>query len=231
MALEKNQEANTELSEGFADLGLVVGTDITIETVGSNRKYHVQLIGFVDKRSILISPPLREGREVLLDKDAVLAIRLLKGKKVCAFETKIIYRSSHPYTYYHLQFPASVNTRQVRNSERVDISMPVSVDCDFDVLGDWPRAATMINLSKTGARLVSNASLGEKGHELVLVFDLKVSDIEKSLRLPCLIRNIELSTSSDVSQQGKFLVGTQFINLTDEQLLSLSSYIYEHERK
>lgn len=229
--VEQTQQPSLELIESFADLGLTIGSHFTIETVSSARKYQVQLIGFWDKRSILISPPLRDGREVLLDKDTIIAIRLLEGRKVCAFETKIIYRSSHPYTYYHLQFPESVNTRQVRNSERVDTSIHAKVDSDFDILGDWPKAAIINNLSKTGARMTSPHSLGEKGHELVLIFELDVSDMKKELRIPCLIRNIQLDASSQNEEQGQYIIGTQFLEMNDEHRLLLSSYIYEHEHK
>ena len=231
MLNDNTSEMSSGLNESFTDLALAVGTQLVIEPAGTARKYQVQLIGFWDKRSILISPPLREGREVLLEKDAMLAIRLLEGKKVCAFESRILYRSSHPYTYYHLQYPVSVNSRQVRNSERVDIQFSVLVDSDFDIMGDWPKMATLTNLSKTGARLISPHSLGEKNHELVLVFDLTVSGIRKTLRIPCLIRNIELSASQGDAEKGHYVVGAQFVNMTEDQILTLSSYIYEHERK
>lgn len=236
MAVEQEQSSIEDVSESFADLGLTIGCYLTIETIASARKYQVQLIGFFDKRSILISPPLREGREVLLEKNTGLAIRLLEGKKVCAFETKVIYRSSHPYTYYHLQFPEFVNTRQIRNSERVATKIDVAVDSDFDIVGDWPKHAFITNLSKTGARMTSQVSLGEKGHELVLMFELHVSGMHKQLRIPCLIRNIQLSSNSQIAEenndvQGNYVIGIEFLDMNDEHRLSLSSYIYEHEHK
>lgn len=231
MDLDKAQLSSVEEQEAFADLGLTVGCHLVIETAGAARKYQVQLIGYWDKRSILISPPLRDGREVLLEKDAVLAIRLLDGTKVCAFETRILYRSSHPFTYYHLQYPDVVNTRLVRNSERVDTHIKVTVDSDFELLGDWPKSAWLTNLSKTGGRLTSRCSMGEKGHELFLIFELSVSGMQKTLRLSCLIRNIELSPISSSEEDGFYVIGAQFINMTDEQRLTLSSYIYERDRK
>lgn len=231
MAANPEQETALGIQESFADIGLDIGCQFTIETVGSARKYQVQLIGFWDKKSIVISPPLRDGREVLLDKDAVLAIRLLEGKKVCAFETKIIYRSSHPYTHYHLQFPASVNTRQIRNSERVDIEIDVSVDCDFDIVGAWPKQALITNLSKTGARMISQYSLGEKSHELILMFGLFVGGMHRQLRIPCIIRNIQLNCIGQSIQEGSYVFGLEFADMNDEHRLSLSSYIYEQEHK
>jgi c-di-GMP-binding flagellar brake protein YcgR len=223
-------DAHLDQIESFADLGLPVGTHFIIETAGASRKYQVQLIGYWDKRSILISPPLRDGKEVLLEKDAVLAVRLLEGKNVCAFESRVLYRSSHPYTYYHLQFPDEIDSRQIRNSERLDIQLPVLVDSDFDILGDWPKSATLTDLSKTGARLIAPYHLGEKTHELVLIFDLTVSAIRKTLRIPCLIRNIELSAAHGDDVKGHYVIGAQFVNMTEEQILTLSSFIYEHQR-
>jgi c-di-GMP-binding flagellar brake protein YcgR len=231
VATNVEQDSALEVSESFADLGLSIGSYITIEAVATTRKYQVQLIGFWDKKSIIISPPLRDGREVLLEKDTIIAIRLLEGKKVCGFETKIIYRSSHPYTHYHLQFPESVNTRQIRNSERVDTAIDVSVDSDFDIVGNWPKHAVITNLSKTGARMTSQHSLGEKGHELVLMFELFVSGMHKQLRIPCLIRNIHLSSNAQNIDQGSYIVGLEFLDMNDEHRLSISSYIYEHEHK
>ena len=231
MAGEKESDSTLDINESFADLGLTIGCHFMIETIGSARKYQVQLIGFLDKRSILITPPLSDGREVLLEKNTGLAIRLLEGKNVCAFETKISYRSSHPYTYYHLQFPESVNTRQIRNSERIDTILDVTVDSDFDILGDWPKSATVTNLSKSGARMTSPHSLGEKGHELVLMFEIDVSGIHKKLQIPCIIRNVEFSTSMQKEYKGHYIFGLQFIDMTDEMRLGLSNYIYEHDRK
>lgn len=236
MAGEQAQDSILEVNEKFSDLGLSIGSSLTIEAVASSRKYQVQLIGYLDKRSILVSSPLRDGREVLLDKNTTLAIRLLEGKKVCAFETKIIYRSSHPYTYYHLQFPEFVNTRQIRNSERVDTEIKVSVESDFDVFSSWPKLAYINNLSKTGARMASHQPLGEKGHELILKFDLNVSGMHKQLRIPSIIRNIQLNTNftgqdQDTNSKGHYVFGIQFVDMNDEYRLSLSNYIYENEHK
>lgn len=236
MAGEQAQESILEANEKFSNLGLSIGSTLTIEAIASARKYQVQLIGYLDKRSILVSPPLREGREVLLDKNTTLAIRLLEGKKVCAFETKIIYRSSHPYTYYHLQFPESVNTRQIRNSERVDTDIKVSVESDFEIFSDWPKLAYINNLSKTGARMTSHQPLGEKGHELILNFDLNVSGMHKQLKISAIIRNIQLNTNfasqdQETHSKGHYIFGIQFIDMSDEYRLSLSNYIYENEHK
>jgi c-di-GMP-binding flagellar brake protein YcgR len=222
---------NEQSGELFSALGLPIGSAITIETVSPVRKYQVQLIGFVEGRSILVSSPIRDGNEVLLDKDSSVAIRLLVGKKVCAFETRIIYRSIQPYTYYHLAYPEEVEALQIRNSERVDTRIDAEIDSDFDIVGEWPKPAYIDNLSKSGARMSSPYSLGEKGHELLVSFELSVSGITKRVCISSIIRNIDLNTDVEVGIEGRYIVGVQFLNLTDEQLLTLSTYIYENERR
>jgi len=216
-----------EQSENFADLSLTIGSILTIETISPVRKYPVHLLGYSENRSILVSSPLREGKEVLLDKNSVLAVRLLVGKNVCAFETKVLYRSIQPYTYYHLAYPQEITALQVRNSERVDTLIETDVDSDFDIVGDWPRAAQINNISKTGARMVSQRRLGEKGQEVLLQFEVTVSGIDKRVCLPSIIRNVEKNETDEGEQ---YIIGVQFLDLTDEETLTLSTYIYENEK-
>jgi len=216
-----------ETTESFSDLNLTVGASLTIETISPVRKYHVQLLGYAENRSLLISSPLRDGKEVLLEKDCVVAVRLLVGKNVCAFETKVLYRSIQPYSYYHLAYPEDITVLQVRNSERVDTLIETDVDSDFDIVGDWPRAAKINNLSKTGARMISSTHLGEKGQEILLQFEVTVSGINKRVCLPSIIRNVE---NNELEENEKFTVGVQFLELTDEETLTLSTYIYENEK-
>lgn len=217
-----------ETTKSFSDLHLIIGASLTIETISPVRKYTVHLLGYTAHRSLFISTPLREGKEVLLDKNCVVAVRLLVGKNVCAFETKVLYRSLQPYTYYHLAYPEEITVLQIRNSERVDILIEADVDSDFDIVGDWPRAATINNLSKTGARMVSSTRLGEKGQEILLQFGVVVSGINKRVCLPSIIRNVEKNDESEVEE---YTVGVQFLALTDEEILTLSTYIYEHENQ
>jgi c-di-GMP-binding flagellar brake protein YcgR len=138
---------HVEITESFSDLSLTIGASLTVETISPVRKYSVHLLGYAENRSLFISTPLRDGKEVLIDKGCVVAVRLLVGKNVCAFESKVLYRSLQPYTYYHLAYPQEITVLQVRNSERVAILIETDVDSDFDIVGDWPRTATINNFS------------------------------------------------------------------------------------
>lgn len=224
-----NDTGNTDGSDNsvqFAELGLAVGSTLSIETISPVRKYAVRLLGYAEGRSLLISAPLRDGREVLLEKDASLTVRLLEGRKVCAFETRVIYRSVQPYTYYHLAYPDQIESMQIRDSERIDTVVDTLVDSDFDIVGEWPKQAKINNLSKTGARVVSSNFLGELGHELIVEFDLDVSGMNKCICLTGIVRNAEHKAATD--DRNRYVVGIQFVDLTDEARLTLANFIYEH---
>lgn len=230
MADTDHEELEGGGQEAFSSLGLKIGTVVTIEIVSTLRKYSVQLLGYSENKSILISSPLRDGKEVLLERDSIIAVRLLVGKKVCAFEARILYRSIQPYSYYHLSYPETVEALQVRNSERVNTIIETEVDSDFDIVGEWPKTAYINNMSKTGARLNSAHSLGVSGHELILNFEVQVSGLNLQLKLPSIIRNVEHSGGLEESDVNRYVYGVEFINLGDEQHLSLSSYIYEQNK-
>src|SRR5690606_8942875 len=108
-----------------------------------------------------------------------------------------VYRSVHPYVYYHLAWPEEVAARQIRDSERIDTEFEVMVDNDFDVVGDWPKPALLNNLSKSGARVLSTTPLGSAGHELVIKCTLTMSDVRKDLALTAIIRNVSELTRQD----------------------------------
>lgn len=213
----------------FEQLGIPIGTVMTLETQAPARKLHVHLMGYEPGRSILISSPLRDGKEVLIERNSVVVLRLLEGKQVCAFESKVIYRSMHPYTYYHLEYPAEIEALQVRSSERVDTIINADIDSDFNIVGDWPKYAQVTNLSRTGARLRSNELLGEFGHELILRFEVQVAGIIKMVGLAGIIRNID--QEQDKFGQPSYVVGVQFLEMSDEARLTLANYIYEHGKR
>jgi c-di-GMP-binding flagellar brake protein YcgR len=211
----------------FKDLGVGVGAVLTAQTLTSVRKLSIKLIGYTVNKSLLVTAPLRENKEVLLERGEVLMVRLLFRNRVCAFETKVIYRSRQPYTYYHLEYPQSLETLEVRSSERVDLTMKIEVDSEFDMgLGDWPLPAELTNLSKTGGAVISRKSLGDIGHEVVLKFTLDISGMQIPLDLSSVIRNKDVIND----EKGKFFQhGVQFVGLSVEDKLTLASYVYETE--
>ena len=215
-----------ETPQPFESLGVSVGTPLTIETVSANRRVSVKVLGYAAGKSLLVSAPLKEGKEQLLEVGEVVAVRLLIKKQICAFETRVKYRSLQPYSYYHLEYPTELVSLQVRSSERVSVNIPVLINSDFDIgMGEWPKQALITDLSKTGAAITSDSSFGESGHEVIVKLDVEVSGLKRTLSLNSIIRNKE--TTNSESQQFSF--GVQFVDLKDEDILSLTGFIYEND--
>lgn len=220
------ENTNNEGQQPFDSLGVPVGSPLTIETLSPHRRLTVKMIGYVSGRSILISPPMREGKEQLLEVGETVAVRLLIRKKICAFEARIKYRSLQPYTYYHIEYPSEMVSLQVRSSERVSVNIPVLIESDFDIgMGEWPKQAVITDLSKTGTALKCAESIGDKGHEVIVKLDVNVSGLSRSLSLNGVIRNKELQGPDS----SFYTFGLEFTDVRDEDKLSLAGFIYEKE--
>ncbi len=210
----------------FGDLDWSVGSPLTIETRTPHRKYSVKLIGYVERRSLLISAPLKNGKESILELGSSLVVRLLDGQCASAFETQVLYRSLHPYSYYHLACPEEIESLQVRDSQRIETSMVAQIDSDFDIVGEWPKQATILNLSQTGARLNAAEFLGLVGHELLITFRLQVSGMLKKVRVTGIIRNTDKVTDQESNEL--HVIGVQFLKLSDAASLLLANFVHEH---
>ncbi len=217
---------NNESQQSFEQLGVPVGAQMTLETLSPPRRLAVKVIGYAPGKSIMISPPMRDNKEILLEVGEVLAVRLLMRKSICAFESRIKYRSLQPFTYYHLEYPSALESLQVRTAERLDVNLPVLIGSEFDIgMGEWPKKAVITNLSKTGAALSCVDSFGEKGHEIIVNLDIQVSGLNRTLSLNGLIRNKErVNTDEEL-----YSFGVEFTDLLDEDTLSLAGFIYEQQ--
>ncbi len=209
----------------FESLNIPVGAQLTIETISPQRRLQAKLMGYVPGKSILISPPVKDNKEKLLELDEAVTVRLLIRKSICAFETRVIYRSLQPFNYYHLQYPAELMSHQVRVSERVDVHLDVLIGSEFDIgVGEWPKKAVITNLSKSGSALLCSDSLGEKGHEIIVNLDIEVSGLHRTLVINGIIRNKEaMEVGEDM-----FNYGIEFVDLSDADILSLTGFIYEN---
>lgn len=221
------EDANLKDSQRpFEALGVTVGSSLTIETMSPNRRMTVKVMGYAVGKSLLVTPPMKDGKEQLLEIGEAVAVRMLIRKQICAFETRVKYRSLQPYSYYHLEYPTDLVSLQVRSSERIDVDLPVLINSDFDIgMGDWPKQGVITNMSKTGAAITCSNSFGEKGHEVIVVLDIEVSGLKRSLALNSVIRNKELLNGDTDS----YSFGVQFVELKDEDTLSLTGFIYEND--
>ncbi|PIE43355.1 MAG: hypothetical protein CSA50_05615 [Gammaproteobacteria bacterium] len=206
-------------------LGLAIGDLLTVETVSPKRKLNTKLIGFLSGHSILVASPTTGGKDVVLEQSTPLTVRGMVRNQAYAFSTRVVYRSWQPYGYYHLAFPSEMVTVEVRKTSRVTVNLPAVIDSEFDIGRDeWPKSAVVQDLSTNGAGLLSRQILGEKDHEIRLKLNLSISDIHRTIELPCVIRN---GLVVDKSSGSHYLFGVEFENATSADRLTIASFLYE----
>lgn len=183
-----------------------------------NVRFNVALIGFITGRTMLVTmPPAHERKVKLYDGDN-LALRFIQGSAVHAFKTSIERVCIDPMPYLHLVFPATIETAKIRNSCRVKTSCAISIQCNGD---KEKHAATLVDVSEDGGKIISNEALGETGEKITLegVFDF--GGLQENLTLDAIIRN------TIDSNKDKHSYGIEFVDVKQQDMIFLRGVIYE----
>ena len=116
--------------------------------------------------------------------------------------------------------PGQIYIGEIRKSVRADVSIIASV---FHTVGDNTERATarLVDLSAEGARISSNTLALNNGDEITLVKKLKVSGVERILKVKSIVRSINIS-------DGKPLFGLQFIELSEEDRVMIHASVLSH---
>tara|TARA_R110002095_G_scaffold97216_2_gene85308 strand:+ start:1078 stop:1758 length:681 start_codon:yes stop_codon:yes gene_type:complete len=211
----------------FHELRVRIGDIFSIETVSPPKRYPVQLLGFNEGQSLVVSAPSIQGKAFLLPEGQVLRVRLMAGNVACGFQTQVLKNNRVPYLYSHLKYPLKVSSVAVRQASRVELKLPVRID-EFEtgeLPGEWPKKALFIDLSSGGARLHSQLPIAAVGSELKLSFKVIVDGVEHVSRIKAIVRNIaEVGVSPE---QAALQYGVQFVEVSDEDRVYISGYVYE----
>ena len=221
-----NTASTTDLARPFEKLGLKIGDPLHLESADQTSRYLVKLIGFLPSQSIIVTAPVVDGRQIILKKDRPFTIRSLANNNAFAFQSSVRAVNLQPYPYIHLDYPKEMLTIQVRNAARLEVSIPVRVESEFDSgTGEWPKEALIYDISKTGAGLRSVNLLGDDGDEIILNFVVTVAEVSKNFKVAAIIRN--KNRLEDDYLPLKFSYGLQFKKLSEAARIVLSGFIYE----
>lgn len=208
----------------FSALDVPVGTLLTIETASPSRRDQVKVMGYAPNLGLITSLP-QKIMEGALEDGTLLKARFLLKTGFVSFGSRVITLCDTPFPHMFLSYPSLVEVRKVRSSERINTNIRANIDSDFNIDASWPKQGVIEDLSKTGAKLRSRDRLGEFGHELLLDFDLVLSDLQRNVSLSAIIRNAHVE--SERMGEPHFVFGVQFLEMSDEARLCLSNFIYE----
>lgn len=177
----------------------------------------VRLIGLVEGRSLLVTSA--EPRSFQFGEKYVA--RCLSGKNIYGFATEVIKVTVDPFPYLHLSYPHNPQCVGVRQAERVRVSIPVEIRGD----GGTHHAATLTNLSHSGAQLAVEKALGKAGDKLTLNFELAFAGLCHRMVSTVVIKSLREDAESAAKKQ--CLHGVHFEGHSDQEHLMLHGFVYE----
>ncbi len=221
MAAGKKRKDNRDVDlDAFR---LTIGTPLNIALREPDLRVVCKLIGFSSGRSVIVSAPLRDGKPMFVKEGRRLGASILVNQSVIGFESSILRERLHPYGYWHLEWPRELEQRLIRNARRVDISLICAVRAVGGREADSARAASMVDLSKTGCRIHSPYDLGSLRTELEVDFKTELSGVEQVIRLRAILRSKQ--TNKEDKQQWAY--GLEFSDMNERNRALVGAFVNE----
>ena len=202
----------------FDELKLLPGTKLDVRSDQyAALKGASSYIGCLNKKSLIVSAPIANGRPVSCRVGSSLIIRLYVSHLSCAsaFRTQIQHTSALPFPHLFLDIPEQVEIGALRKSPRINVNLSGVAKTD---LVTKPQPVIINNLSTDGARLQSKLYLGDCGDTVVLSTKMTVLDSEHTVKFTGVIR-------SAADPNNKDYYGIQFTDLDDRAKLVLYAYV------
>ncbi|WP_027853950.1 flagellar brake protein [Marinobacterium litorale] len=215
-----------DVKKGLAELAPRVGERVRLEARSSRGRFNVQLIGYRQSGSVVVTAPRQSGSAVVLSEGAVLTARMMAGNWVCSFDTRLIKVQAQPYPHWHLAFPEQVDARRLRTHTRVPVNLAVSVDLDDSEMGMMgaPVSAWCSDIHIEGACIEAPKLLAKIGQKIFVTARVSVAGIDHVVLAPAVVRKLHELES------GAFNViahGVEFVELEEDTRLILAGFVYQ----
>ncbi|KQQ87285.1 flagellar brake protein [Massilia sp. Leaf139] len=211
----------------FEMMNLQVGTRLQLITHRRVKpvQYFSSLIGYVKDEYIILKIPMESGAPIALAEGERLTIRVFSGIKVCSFACTVERVFGRPLFYVHVSFPTSVQGTSLRTAMRVKVDLPAALSGSGT--HGQPLACTILNLSVSGALVVSPNRLPADEEQIGLQFSLKAPPDDQEVRIAAraAIRNVNVTRAPDDSELCTY--GMQFIDLDPVHYTLLQNMTYE----
>ncbi|MDO8991121.1 MAG: flagellar brake protein [Sideroxyarcus sp.] len=189
----------------------------------ARQRYYVKLIGYLNKKSVLVSHPMQDSKLLFVKKGESYLVRGFSGTKTYEFTADVINVCLAPYPYLHLSFPPKISTINMRSALRAKIRLV----CSIKTGAVEPIPATIEDMSISGARIHSKWEFGQIGDEIEVSFRLPVDGEEQVFVVPAIIRNVG-SVADNVGEERIVLTGLEFHQPDGYERTLLHNFIYKN---
>jgi c-di-GMP-binding flagellar brake protein YcgR len=211
-------------------LRILVGDKLQLQKVGSEsgERYSSTVIGFVPGKSLLITTPLVNDKPILAKDGQQFAVRMLQGSYIQGFVAKVLHNALAPYPYIHLSFPEEVESKEIRNADRVETDVPILARNSklADEQDNW-KQASIKDISASGSKLESMTKVGEEGEIMVLKFKLNICAQDEEMELQTKIMHLEEPSDTGGDEWGIYTYGTRFEDYGRLERVLIQNYVLE----
>ena len=217
---QQRSEARREVRVLLDETRIQPGDAMQLQGSVDARRHAVRLIGYHRSKSIIVTNPVADGSPIYLKEGQAFIARIFSGKFVYAFPCTVLASMAKPYPYLHLSYPADVVGLNIRKGERVRLRVIAAFDTDDGRRG----AGVIVDLSSGGAFVLSKSSELTMGCYVILKFKVTISGIEYVMELPGYVRAVRDNDDEPTLGRGH---GIEFVNVSPEDNLVLSSFIFQ----
>lgn len=209
----------------FADMKLGVGNRLQIQCPAhlQSERAFVKVVGYVDNVSLIVTAPSRNGMRLDLLENESLIVRAFSRQSAFAFSCSVLRVCRRPFDYLHLSFPRQVQGTVIRKSTRVRGGFAAETGEAESPFA----AATIDNISATGALVTAREPLGSPGDTVRLRFQVNLHGVDSALEMEAKI--LSLVRHDDVDGDGVPVLrhGVEFRNLQPTDRMIVTSFVYQ----
>jgi len=213
------------LITSLKSLNPTVGAKVVLEIQSPKKKIVLQLFGFIEGKTIIVSAPKKSNNYALSKLEEMeLKVHIMFQGRICTFKSRVIKRESKPIAYWHLAYPKQFDVSNIRQNTRIDLQLPVSIEYQNSSLAlktEIPNIVLCTDISLQGLAIEAPIVLGDKGDEFFVTMRLSISDVDQLLLVPVRLRSVRQV------EEGVVLHGFEFISLDGENKILLAAYIYK----
>jgi len=223
-ALSNARDDQAAVRRLFQAMGLRPGDRLQLELprpLGA-RRVVVRLIGYREGQALLVTSPLQEGGCVSLLEGERVRVRLFTGRRAYGFESFVERACLQGLECLQLSFPTHVQAVNVRKAPRVKTCIVAGLRPEDAEASASASAALIVNLSTTGAAVVTCREVAAKEGWVKLSFTLRLEEAAVTIETRALVRSVNSNPAT-----GGFRLGLQFDRLEDQQHLALKAYVLE----
>lgn len=201
------------------NLKLVPDTVVQLQFEGlEQQRLSSRIIGYLPNRSILVTTPIYNNLPVIAKTDQKVTVRFFSDTVACAFESRVISVSKHPFQYLHITYPAVIASDEVRKARRISTTLEANI---YNPGSKQRHPGIIEDISTSGLRLKSDKEMGRKSERIEIRTTIKIAHIKRLINIQGIIRSKNLNTA-DIDN---YVYGIELLELLDEDFLLISSFI------